>query len=643
MSQRYSRSEKAKWVAGSLKVSRRSPVRIPQSDNSAIIAENKLSLIGRVTNPMAQKPKVVVLYLPQFWNLENRVTGRDLGTDLFIFRFQEEADLQWVLKNGPYHYKNWMLILQRWEPNDSPSFPATIPFWIRIHKLPFIQWTNQTVRTIGKELGPVLDQDAANARVRVAINGLTPLEMKLPIRLPHGEIMWVEFEYEKLEKHCFICLSLSHEKKHYPSLKSQDAQPHRSLGISQQLTLNKIEADRKRSLEKKDRHTSSRSLPYKAADSHAKRIDTRESNSYRHSRRSSPMRNRNALSTHYRRHSPPQEFQRNSKDSTRSHSEYRRSRDPHYQSHSHRYFADRVSQSTHSRGREYSRRDPQENPLRENLSSSHISRDPLTPPPPSPIRNLPPPPSPTFKEPIFNSATPASRRPALERLSNQVTPRTGLEVSLSAGSSRLQDIEIQYLHGEDLENPFGSHPRANVFSPGQTSSPRERTRGDPPPSACRTLVLEQQDTRVHTSLRLGPLDSPAQQAQQGHSLSVPKSRKVSKKKAPKQPSQKGPKGPRAPKGPSKLAAKERINKISIPRTHVSSCPLQGISLRKRNVSRVNNSTRKRLCVDNPAQSVELPPIEDATTPATGPIPAMVLTPATSNGRVDFRFPPDPLP
>ncbi|KAF3585494.1 hypothetical protein F2Q69_00031796 [Brassica cretica] len=53
------------------------------------------------------------------------------------------------------------------------------------------------------------DKDATNGRFRVSINGLQPLERTLELSLPSGGVKEVELEYEKLEKHCFSCLSLS--------------------------------------------------------------------------------------------------------------------------------------------------------------------------------------------------------------------------------------------------------------------------------------------------------------------------------------------------------------------------------------------------------------------------------------------------
>lgn len=64
-----SRVEKGKWVQGANRASRRSPIFIPDCDNSSLIEDNKLTIIGRVTNPVVQPPKAVVNFLPQLWNL----------------------------------------------------------------------------------------------------------------------------------------------------------------------------------------------------------------------------------------------------------------------------------------------------------------------------------------------------------------------------------------------------------------------------------------------------------------------------------------------------------------------------------------------------------------------------------------------
>lgn len=250
MSRRYSRSDKEKWSAAAPPPpphTRRAPIRIPDSDPAALIAENKLTIIGRVTNPRFQRPRAVIDFLPQVWNLEGHVEGRELGLDKFQFRFDSEHELQTVLDKGPYHYKRWMLILQRWEPVVSENFPSQISFWVKIHGIPLHYWNEKAVETISDALGHVSSRNAKEAKFRVEVNGLLPLEMKMEILLPSEEVTEVEFQYLKIEKHCFTCFSLLHEEEDCPSRpRGARAPKDRPLGITQAIALQRIEADKKR-------------------------------------------------------------------------------------------------------------------------------------------------------------------------------------------------------------------------------------------------------------------------------------------------------------------------------------------------------------------------------------------------------------
>ncbi|KAG7578550.1 Zinc knuckle CX2CX4HX4C [Arabidopsis thaliana x Arabidopsis arenosa] len=412
---------------------------------------------------------------------------------------------------------------------------------------------------------------AANARVRVEINGLSPLEMKIPIRLPHGEIIWVEFEYEKLEKHCFICLSLSHEKKHCPSLKSLDKRAQRPLGISQQLTLNKIDAVKQRTWEKKEKSNSSRDFSLKAprTENHLgrpyERQGSRVPSAFRKESRHSPRRHQTAHSASYRSPSPPSDYRRSPSDSPREFYRYtstaRQRTEASKSSRDIRRYPDSNSHTNYSWDRAPSKRDSVHYYSRDTPAGSHKSLEAHTPSP-NPIR-----------EPILSSprpqalihipATPTSRRPALERIATQQTPVPVLGNAVSARS-------------------------------------RPRDSG----------------TRIPASLRLGP---PAATPPR---VPAPKARKVGKKRAPRTTK------PPATTGTSKAAAKKKANKTPSSRVQAPISPLTGISLRKRNVTRVTNSTRKRLYVDAPAstsgQSLPQNP-NTSGNESSGPIPAMVLS------------------
>ncbi|CAN6834137.1 unnamed protein product, partial [Brassica oleracea var. botrytis] len=70
--------------------------------------------------------------------------------------------------------------------------------------------------------------------------------MKMEIELPTDDITEVEFEYIKIEKHCFTCFFLFHEEADCLQ-RPQNAPPKkRMLGITQSIALQRIEAEKRR-------------------------------------------------------------------------------------------------------------------------------------------------------------------------------------------------------------------------------------------------------------------------------------------------------------------------------------------------------------------------------------------------------------
>ena len=187
-------------------------------DNSVFIRENRLTLTGRLTNPQEQRITVLIPSLSRKWNLQGRAVGSDLGNNCFQFRFEREDDLRRVLDNRPYHFAYWMVIIQRWEPVISTSFPSFILFWIKIKGLPLHFWHDDMICRIGQELGTLDNHELTKtiARVRVLVDGLKPLVKESIVEFDSGEESPITLEYEKLEMHCSFCFSLLHARKKCP-------------------------------------------------------------------------------------------------------------------------------------------------------------------------------------------------------------------------------------------------------------------------------------------------------------------------------------------------------------------------------------------------------------------------------------------
>ncbi|KAH0886912.1 hypothetical protein HID58_063008 [Brassica napus] len=96
-------------------------------------------------------------------------------------------------------------------------------------------------RKRGKQLGEVETKDVTQGRVRVHINGLKPLIMAMDITLKGGKKK-IEVEYEKIEKHCFLCHSLSHEKDLCPQKRNTKAPQSEMRGINETRALESLDA-----------------------------------------------------------------------------------------------------------------------------------------------------------------------------------------------------------------------------------------------------------------------------------------------------------------------------------------------------------------------------------------------------------------
>lgn len=126
----------------------------------------------------------------------------------------------------PYHFDDWMVILQRWEPVISAFFPSQIPFWIEIQGLPLHYWKPKMLTDIGEGVGDLLDHELTPtaARIQVMVNGLEPLIKETIVEFDNGTEALVTLDYKRLKSHCTHCHRLTHAKKDCPGL-----QPRKDL------------------------------------------------------------------------------------------------------------------------------------------------------------------------------------------------------------------------------------------------------------------------------------------------------------------------------------------------------------------------------------------------------------------------------
>ncbi|KAL0794808.1 hypothetical protein Bca101_066185 [Brassica carinata] len=270
---------------------------LPNIDNSELIAQFKLSLVGRIFNTERSVEALIsILPRPNIWDVEGRVRGLDLGNQRFQFDFDSERDLVKVLSKRPCHFNKWAISLERWIPHVGDTFPNTMTFWISVIGIPTHFWMDPIFDSLGDKLGKVGLIDAKAAKVQVEINIDRPMKFALRAQVPSGEIVPVKLVYSNLHRYCRHCRLVSHEIDSCPQLseaerkeKSLSAEEDRDLVHSNRLEAPKTGVNSKRSLPQsskdrnggEDTHRDTRDSVWKRIDSrYDPRVDSRPSARY---------------------------------------------------------------------------------------------------------------------------------------------------------------------------------------------------------------------------------------------------------------------------------------------------------------------------------------------------------------------------
>ncbi|KAG2306603.1 hypothetical protein Bca52824_026351 [Brassica carinata] len=172
-------------------------------------------------NPPEQNINYLLVTMPRIWNLEDKVVGTDLGLGRFQFHFDDEADIDTMLKMQPFHFDYWMLSLVRWQPKNNKNYPYEITFWIKVLGVSLQFWEEPTFRTIGDAIGETKAVDLDNGRVQVTVDGFREMIFETSVNFTGGEYyegaeVPVSLKYEKLFGYCKTYFSLCHKAEKCP-------------------------------------------------------------------------------------------------------------------------------------------------------------------------------------------------------------------------------------------------------------------------------------------------------------------------------------------------------------------------------------------------------------------------------------------
>lgn len=133
-----------------------------------------------------------------------------------------------VLKDRPWSYNHWTMVLERWNSSPPDDFLSTLEIWIRIRNIPVNHFTSQTMHTLASEIGhveeiaydPKVSHTKEYIRAKVTFKVDSPAKATRKLSIKNGGTVTIECDYEKIHKRCFHCLRLTHEKVRCPLLRN---------------------------------------------------------------------------------------------------------------------------------------------------------------------------------------------------------------------------------------------------------------------------------------------------------------------------------------------------------------------------------------------------------------------------------------
>ena len=162
------------------------------------------------------------------WKLAGRLDCVHIGRGFFLVRLSLKEDVDNVLKKGPWFVGGHFLSIRPWEPNfrASSANVSSVALWIRLNELPIEYYNVEAFHLIGGAIGNILRIDTFTAsetrgrfaRLCVQVDVGKPLSTTVMIGKLEQPI-----SYEGLQKLCFGCGRMGHEKAHCPYVIRQEA------------------------------------------------------------------------------------------------------------------------------------------------------------------------------------------------------------------------------------------------------------------------------------------------------------------------------------------------------------------------------------------------------------------------------------
>lgn len=205
------------------------------TDTSTESSQNhSLCLVGKLHTEKSANSFAIMDVMKKAWRAKKGLDAREWTNNLFLFRFQDPAEMVWVLKNQPWHFEGHLFTIRQLKPKEQPSQIqiSEADLWLRIYDAPVSCMTTSYARAMANKIGrlaaldPSLDFFGKFIRVKVAVDITKPLKRGLAVRVG-GKQLWLPLKYEALPLFCFNCGMIGHSFKACDSLDHLEEQdPH---------------------------------------------------------------------------------------------------------------------------------------------------------------------------------------------------------------------------------------------------------------------------------------------------------------------------------------------------------------------------------------------------------------------------------
>ena len=185
--------------------------------------DNQFYLAVRfMTNRVLNIESIVHTFRP-LWRTFKGFSARDMGNNMVVFTFEDEADMARVLQSEPWSYDKHLVSFQCVEADTAIEKMECryVSFWVQMYNLPVRRMNKEVVIALAGNLGMVEQVTESDnelgregcMRARVKLDILKPLCRDQKAHRADGTELWISFKYEHLPNYYYRCGLLTHAEK----------------------------------------------------------------------------------------------------------------------------------------------------------------------------------------------------------------------------------------------------------------------------------------------------------------------------------------------------------------------------------------------------------------------------------------------